>query len=175
LIALAAIPGFVNLWGVSIGVVLPPDLPMHGGEDAVLTRTVGRLAFMDGRRDAGAGVAAAGYQMRLLIVQSDVLPVGGGFAPTPFDFTSSVGMGNDDILFMRDVIVPNVGIGAAGAGYEAATGGLEVWTEFDVTAKRKIQEDRGVILWLQTVLPAGTTAADFRMLGGLRSLLMDPK
>jgi len=171
LIALAAIPGSPNVWGASIGLVVPGDLPLHGGEDCVLTRVVGRLGFTDGRKDAGAGFAAFGFQMHVALVQSDFLP---GGTVTPWDFTSSVGLGNDDIMFSSDVIVPNAGIGAAGAGYELMVGSYERWLQMDVGVKRKIQEDRCIILWFQTVLPAGTSAADFRILGTLRSLLMRP-
>lgn len=160
-----------NVWGASIGVVIPSDLPLHGGEDAVLTRIVGRLGFMDGRKDAGAGAAAFGFQMRVTIAQSDFLPAG---IVTPFEFIASAGMGSDDILFESDVIVPNQAIGAAGAGYDLLAGGYERWLEIDTSAKRKVQEDRAIIIWFQTVLPAGTNAADFRLLGGLRSLLMRP-
>jgi len=172
---MTAVPGFVNLWGVSIGLVLPPDLPMHGGEDAVLTRVVGRLGFMEGRKNAGAGLAAFGFQMRVAIVQSDMVPLAaGGFAPSGFDFTSSVGMGNDDVIWEHDVIVPIVAIGGAGAGYDLIPGGYTRWLEIDTGAKRKVQEDRGVIVWMQTIMPAGTTGVDFRMLGGLRTLVMNP-
>lgn len=172
LIPLAAIPGFAGLWGVSIGIVLPADLPPHGGEDAVLTRVVGRLGFMEGRKNAGAGVAAYGFQMRVAIVQTEVIPLGGGFAPSPYDYTSSVGMGNDNIIWEHDTIVPLQAIGATGNGYDLLAGGYERWLEVDTSAKRKVTEDRAIILWMQTVLPGGTTAADFRMIGGLRTLLM---
>jgi len=174
LIGLVANAVVANVWGVSIGLVIPADLPLHGGEDAVVTRIVGRLGFMEGRRDSGAGPAAAGFQMRVVVAQTDFVPVGAGFAATAFDFTSSVGMGNDDILWMHDVVVPSTAIGAAGAGYDAIGSGYENWLEVDVSAKRKVQVDRGIILWLETVLPAGTTGADFRMIGGLRTLLMNP-
>lgn len=174
LIPLALLPGTVNTWGVSIGVVFPTDLPAHGGEDAVLTRVVGRLGFIEGRKNAGAGLAAFGFQARVVIAATDFVPAAVGFGPSPFNFTTSVGLGNDDIMFAHDVIVPQVAIGAAGAGYDLLAGGYERWLEVDVGAKRKCQEDRGVVLWVQTVLPAGTIGADFRLLGGLRSLLMRP-
>lgn len=174
LIAMSAVPGFTNLWGVSIGVVLGPDLPIHGGEDAVLTRVVGRLGFLEGRKNAGAGLAAYGFQMRLLIVQSDMIPQGTGFAPSGFDFTSSLGEGNDDILFMRDTAVSATAIGGAGTGFDLTPGRFTGWVEFDVGAQRKVQEDRGIILWMQTIMPAGPTGVDFRMLGGLRTLIKRP-
>jgi len=173
LVALAPVDvvNLPNVWGASIALVLPADLPLHGGEDCVLTRTVGRLGFMEGRRDAGAGVAAFGYQLRVTIAQTDFTPAA---TITPWGFTSSVGMGNDDILWEADVVVPNMGIGAAGAGYDTAAGGMERWLEIDSTAKRKVQEDRVVVVWFQTVMAPGTVSADFRLLGGLRALLKRP-
>jgi len=170
-IGLAAIAGAPNVWAASIGLVIPADLPLHGGEDAVLARVVGRLGFMAGRKNAGAGLAAFGFQMHVALVQSDFLP---GGTVSPWDFTSSVGLGNDDIMFSSDVVVPSVAIGGAGTGYELAVGGMERWLEMDVGVKRKVQEDRCIILWFQTVMPGGTTGADFTLLGSLRSLLMRP-
>ncbi len=172
LIALLATGLPAGVWGASIGIVIPSDLPPHGGEDAVLTRIRGRLAFVEGRRNAGAGFAATGFQLRLAVVQTDYLP---GGAISPWDFTSSVGLGNDNILWSTDVVCSPTAIGAAGAGYENMVGNLEQWIDVDVRAKRKLQEDRMVVLWIQTVLPGGTTAADFRLLGGLRTLLMRPR
>jgi hypothetical protein len=126
---------------------------------------------MEGRKYAGAGLAAIGYQMRVVICQTDFQPAG---TITPWDFTSSAGLGNDDILFFHDVIVPNVAIGGAGAGYDTQGGSMETWLEVDCSAKRRVQDDRLIVLWLQTVMPGGTTGADFRLLGGLRSLIMRP-
>jgi len=172
LITLAALATTPNVWGASIGVVIPADLPIHGGEDAVVTRVVGRLGFFEGRKNAGAGLAAFGYQMRVTLAVTDFVVATGGV--TPYSFVESAGMGNDDILFESDVIVPNNAIGGAGAGYDVAAGGMERWLDIDAGAKRKMQEDRILLLWFQTVMPAGTTEADFRLLGGLRSLLMRP-
>jgi len=160
-----------NVWGASIGLVIASDLPKHGGEDAVVTRIRGRIFACEGRRNAGAGLAAFGFQMRVVIAQTDFLPSG---TVTPWVFTSSVGLGNDDILWFGDLVVSPTAIGAAGAGYENMVGNAEHWLDIDVMAKRKVQEDRLLVLWFQTCLPAGTTGADFRWLGGLRTLLMNP-
>jgi len=161
-----------NLWGAAIGLVIPTDLPDHGGEDAVLTRVRGRLGFMGGRRDAGAGFANYGFQMRVLVTQSDWLPSGG---VTPFDFCSAAGLGNDDILFSHETVVPDEPITATGHGYSLMLNRLSPWLELDVKAKRKLQKDRMIVLWFQTALAAGTTAVDFQLLGGLRTLLMRPR
>lgn len=171
LLALSNLTGLV--WGANIGVVIPTDLPMHGGEDAVLTRIRGRIGFTDGRKNAGAGVAAFGFQMRVLLVKSDFIPALG--TVSPFNYVTSAGLGADNILWFADVIVPNGSSGAAGAGYDnIINGSLERWLEIDVQAKRRVDGDSAILLWFQTVFPAGTTGADFRLIGGLRTLLMSP-
>jgi len=65
LVQLSAIPGATNAFGATIGLVIASDLPLHGGEDCVVTRVVGRLGFMEGRKNAGAALAAFGFQMRV--------------------------------------------------------------------------------------------------------------
>jgi len=170
LVALAQFPA-TNVWGASIGLVIASDLPKHGGEDAVVTRIRGRLGFLEGRRDSGAGNAAFGFQLRVVVAQTDFLPAG---VVTPWVFTTSVGLGNDDILWFADTVVSPSPVGAAGAGYELVVGNHIQWLDIDVQAKRKVQEDRLLVLWFQTVHAPGTTGADFRMIGGLRTLLMNP-
>lgn len=160
-----------NVFGATIGVVIASDLPKHGGEDAVLTRIVGRLGFMEGRRDAGAGPAAAGFPIRVVFAQVASNAVG----IFTDDFTTSSGLANDKILLCRDTVVPGTAIGGAGAGFELNVGQLTGWLDIDIKVKRKVTEDMQIILWFQTVLPAGTVGADFRLLGSLRTLLMRPR
>jgi len=160
-----------NLWGSAIVLVANSDLPARGGEGAVLTRVVGRLGFTDGRRDAGAGNAAAGFQMRVAITLGN--EIAGTATILGDELVTSAGMGLENILFSRDVIVSPTGIGAAGAGFDTMFTAGPFWQcDVDVRAKRRITEDTPVILWFQTTLPAGTVGADFRLLGGLRTLLM---
>lgn len=161
-------------WGATIGLVVNSDLPAHGGEDVVLTRIRGRLGFMGGRRDAGAGFANTGFQCRVAVVQ--VSGIAGTATILGDDLLSSAGLGKDNILWMADVVVPGIPVGATGGGYDLAVGGLEgVWLDVDVRARRKVYEDMPVILWFQTCFAAGTAAADFQLLGGLRTLLMRPR
>lgn len=170
LVALAALSAAVpNTWGVALAVTDDTDLSMHGGEDAVLTRIRGRLFFSDGRVNSGAGLAASAFQLRVAVTQTDITPA---LAVTPFDFTTSAGLGNDNILWMDSVLVPSVVTTGAGTNIDTVD-----WEHFqldiDVRAKRKLQSDRQVVLWFQSVFNGGTvTAVDFRLRGGLRSLLM---
>lgn len=167
--------GFVspNVWGSVITPVANTDLPSHGGEDCVLTRMVGRLGFMEGRKNAGAGFAAYGFQLRVAVVQGS--EIAGTATVLADELVTSAGMGKENILYMRDVIVPSLPIGAAGTNYDIASGGMERWLDIDIRAKRRVSEDSPILLWFETCLPAGTTAADFRLLGGLRTLLMRPR
>jgi len=172
LIALAAIPGSPNVWGASIGLVIPGDLPLHGGEDCVLARVVGRLGFMDGRKDAGAGPAAFGFQMHVALVQSDFLP---GGTVTPWDFTSSVGLGNDDIMFFQDIIVPGTSVLVTPGATPPVSDQPSFEMSLDITTKRKIDSNRQLVLWFQSAFDAAvTTQVDFRLYGGLRMLMMRP-
>lgn len=159
----------VNTFGAAIALTDDVDLSMHGGEDAVLTRVRGTLMFSDGRLDSGAGPAAAGFQLRVVVTQTDITP---GLAVTPFDYTTSAGLGNDNILWMGDVLVDSGVTTGVGTGIAAID-----WTrkclDIDVKAKRKLQSDRHVVVWFQTVQRQSTTVGlDLRLRGGLRSLLM---
>lgn len=171
-VPLTLLPGAANTWVNATAITVSNDLFLHGGEDAVLVRTIGQLAGMGGLRDTGAGNAAFGFQCRLVIAQQDLLPTG---ATTPFNFCSVQGLGNDDILSVYDFVVSNTPIGVAGAGYDVVAGGLERWTHLNIKAKRKLQQDRQVFVWFQAVLPAGTMSASFQLLGHLRMLLMRPR
>lgn len=164
------------LWSATIGVVIPSDLPLHGGEDAVLTRVVGSLGFMQGRRDAGAGFGAAGFQIRAVVHLSDtVVNTGGANTVSPFDFLTSAGLGADEILWFRDYVVNSTPIGAAGTGLDTAWVSAQLADPIDIKAKRKVQANSCVFLTMQTTAPAGTVGIDFQMFGGLRSLLMRPR
>lgn len=160
-----------NLWGSAITLVANTDLPARGGEGAVLTRIRGVLGFTDGRKNAGAGLAAFGFQMRVAITLGS--EIAGTATILGDELITSAGMGTENILFSRDVIVTQTGVGAAGAGYDTMFTSGPFWQcEIDVKAKRRISEDTPVILWFQTCFPGGTTGADFRLHGGLRTLLM---
>jgi len=164
---------FPNVLGAAIGLSTDTDLSLHGGEDAVMTRIVGHLGFTTGRTGTGGGIAAATYLMRCLIAQTDTST--GGASIMPFEYLTSNGLGNDDIMWFRDIIVPGTSVlEATGAG---APGGTQTDYELDVdvTVKRKLDSNRHVVLWFQTCFNAGAiTQCDFRLYGGLRMLMMRP-
>jgi len=66
-------------------------------------------------------------------------------------------------------------IGATGGGYDTVFASGPFWTDFDIKARRKVQADMTIIMWYQTTFPGGTTGADFRLLGGIRTLVMRPR
>jgi len=163
---------YPNVFGAAIGLTTNTDLSLHGGEDAVMTRIVGRLGFTTGRVNAGAGVAATTYLLRCVVAQTDNTDTG---SVMPFEYLSSNGMGNDDIMWFRDIIVPGTSVleqtGATPPGGTQTDYELDV----DIGVKRKIESNRQLVLWFQTVFDAGTfVAADFRLYGGLRMLMMRP-
>jgi len=162
-----------NLWGSAIVLVANSDLPARGGEGAVLTRVVGRLGFTDGRRDAGAGNAAAGFQMRVAVVQGS--QIAGTNTILADELVTGVGMGKENILFETDVVVPATARGATGGGFDTAFASGPFWTDFNVRAKRRVTEDAPILLWFQTVFPAADVTIDFRLFGGLRILMQKPR
>jgi len=163
---------YPNVWGAAIGLTSDTDLSMHGGEDAVMTRIVGRLGFTTGRVDAGAGVAATTFLLRCVCAQTDTTNTGNVM---PFEYLSSNGMGNDDIMWFRDIIVPGTSVlEQTGA---TAPGGTQTDYELDVDigVKRKLESNRQLVLWFQSAFNAATvTQVDFRLYGGLRMLMMRP-
>jgi len=163
---------YANVFGAAIGLTSDTDLSLHGGEDAVMTRIVGRLGFTTGRVNAGAGVAATTFLVRCVVAQTDTTNTG---SVMPFEYLSSNGLGNDDIMWFRDIIVPGTSV-LEGTG-ATAPGGTQTDYELDVDigVKRKIESNRQLVLWFQSCFDAAvTTQVDFRLYGGLRMLMMRP-
>lgn len=176
LLTFAAVPNTTTTWAVAVQLTTDADLTLHGGEDAVIERIRGRVVFVEGRKNAGAGLAAYGFQVRLVVAQCEILPAGGAGSP-PFNqsFVTSADMGNDAILWNSDTVVSPTAIGGAGAGYENMVGNLTQWLDVDIRAKRKLQSNSQIVMFMQSCFPAGTTGADMRFLGGLRMLLKRPR
>jgi len=163
---------YPNVYGAAIGLTTNTDLQLHGGEDAVMTRIVGRLGFTTGRADVGAGVVATTFLLRCVIAQTDNTDTG---SVMPFEYLTSNGLGNDDIMWFRDTIVPGTSVlESTGA---IAPGGTQTDYELDIDVgvKRKIESNRQLVLWFQTTFNNVVfNQADFRLYGGLRMLMMRP-
>lgn len=159
-----------NTFGAVIALTTDSDLSQHGGEDAVLTRIRGRLMFTDGGIDVGAGFAANAFQLRVAVMQADVVENG---STMPVDITSSWGLGRDDILWSQDVTVSSVATTGVGTALDSIFfSGSHAFLDIDVRARRKVQSDRHVMLWFQTVAPAGATGIQFYLRGTARLLMM---
>lgn len=171
LIGLTLVAPATNTFGAAISVTTDPDLTLHGGEDAVLTRIRGRLYFSDGRVDAGAGPAANGFQLQVAFVKTDTLVTG---AITPMDLTQSFGLGEDQILWLQSVLCSSGVTTGTGTGLDAIDWEGK-YIDIDVRAKRKIQVGGHVVMWLQVCLPGGTVSADLRLRGALRILMQRPR
>jgi len=172
LVAITALAAGAATFGTAIAVTTDADLTLHGGEDAVLTRVRGRFFFTDGRVNAGAGLAANGFQLQVAFLLTDVLP-GGGI--TPLDLTTSAGLGSDALLWTSTVLVSSVATAGVGTGIDTIASWEPFILDVDVKAKRKVQVNSHVVMWMQVVLPFGTTAADFRLRGAARLLMMRPR
>lgn len=157
-------------FGAAVQLTSDTDLSLHGGEDAVFQRGRGRLLLFNGQRNDGGGLAATPFFCRIIVAQTDTTPVGNVM---PFRFTSGALLGNDDILWYRDVYCTN------------ATGFVDTvnptitledhWFDVDIKARRKLQSDRQIVMWFQAVVPAATTALQCRVVGGIRLLLKRPR
>lgn len=175
LVSLGVVSALVpDTWGAAIGMTTDTDLSLHGGEDAVIERIRGRLYFSDGAINSGAGLAASAFQLRVVLTKQNITPAGNVM---PTDFTTADGMGDDTILWMKDVLVPSVVTSGAGTNIDTVN-----WEAFmldvDVKAKRRLQSGNQLILWFQTVSESGggaTTAIQFVMRGGLRMLMKRPR
>lgn len=157
-----------TIWGAAVQLTVPADLSLHGGEDAVITRVVGWLMLCNGLRDLSAGPAAQAFIVRTIIAQTDIYPAG----VSPIDFTSSAGLGEDCILYSHDTFVSSIPIGTVGLDAMSSPG---PWFDVNVKAKRKLQTDRQLVLWFQTLDVAGLTSLTCQLVGSLRMLLMRPR
>lgn len=161
------IPGTAHTWSAVSELVGAADLTFHGGEDAVLSRIRGTLIFGTARVNSGAGFAAKSFPLQLVCAQHAKQ----GGAAFNEEFLTTSGLGRDDILWT----------GATWATSDTHAGAStwdfdQPWRiEVDVKAKRRVQVDHTIAFYFQTVLPGGTTAADFEVSGFLRTLLMRPR
>lgn len=136
------------------------DLQFSGGEGAVVCRLVGNLAFAD---DTGAAVP---HFLRYAFFLRDV--GAGGLVNIP-DLFGTQSVGNEDCLWMGQCIMPAASVAftavdvAAGKGFE----------KFDVKSKRRIAQDKHIVLFLQTAF--ATPTPSIVVAGYVRCLVMRPK
>lgn len=161
----------------AISVVIPGDLQLHGGEDAVFTRLRGRLLFWNARQGVPSTPApvVGGFPIRVVVAQTDVLD-GTGASVAPENYLDSTGLGRDNILWFADTLVSGSSVLGTGTTATAETSTInDFWLEFDVKVKRKLQVDFNITLWFQTQIAGLGANLDFRLVGGLRTLLTRPR
>jgi len=171
----AALAGAANTYAVAIQLTTDADLQLHGGEDAVIERIRGRL-LPYGALATPAGPVPTPTLCRCLIVQQDVT-VAAGIAPV--DYSSGAGLGRDNILWSRDILISGTTVLGNGTGLATETSTIQdSWFDVDVVAKRKIQAGYHIFLDFQTVdfsAAAGNEPVSFQLAGGLRLLMKRPR
>jgi len=162
-----------NTLGVAVQLTVDADLSMHGGEDAVIQRIRGRLLLAGGLAGAAGGVPTS-FPVRVLIVKADVTPAGGAM---PSDFTTSAGLGRDNILWTKDVLCTGTTVFGNGTGAATETSSTNgYWFDVDCRAQRKLQQGQHLVLWFQVVnTAAGVGPVSMNVVGSLRMLLKRPR
>lgn len=177
LISMAPLTTGSTTQAAAISVTLTEDLQSHGGEDAVLERIRGRFLLWNARQNVPTSPAAVvgGFVMRVVLAATDVIdPSTSTVAPDLY--LDSAGLGRDNILWYRDVLVSGSNLTGTGGTGAAETSTInDFWFDIDVRAKRKLQNDKQIVIWFQTQVAALTPNLDFRMLGGMRTLLKRPR
>jgi len=162
--ALALVPGSANTYGFGFALVNQTDLSLHGGEDAVIVRILGRLSFF---RCLTAGAAGVTGNFGVTISMEDT--TAGQQAVR--EWIDSDAYGRDDVMFHDNGWVDG-NDWLAGANFSSAVN-MRSTIEFDIKAKRKIQQDRQPFLNWQLVTPLVPTTVS--VAGHLRMLLMRPR
>jgi len=164
-----------NAVGSAILLTDDNDLNSHGGEDAVWLGAVGSLWHYGGRANPTTPAASA-FWLRVILAQTDVNPAGSVF---PADYTTAAGLGRDDVLGCWHVLCSGTTVIANGTAAAAETGTLPLSARLDirVKARRKLQQDRQLVLWWQTMTNGGgaATPVDFLLTGHLRMLMRRPR
>jgi len=161
----------------AIRLVNEEDIRDHGGEDCVLERIRGRLLFFNLRQNVSATPApvVGGTFCRVVVVQQDIdTEAASGLLGV--DYTLPESLGRDNILWTKDVLIAGTNVTGVGTtGVSETTTINDFWFDIDVVAKRKVQRDREIVIWVQTNIAALTPNLDFRFAGFLRLLLKRPK
>lgn len=157
--------GFVT----SFGLVTAAQLSTVGGEDAVLVRTLGSFSFGNGK-DGGAG-AAINHFMRIALVLRDTDTSGAVTEASAIDLWNAEGLGSEDILFVKQIVVPSATPIANAIGPRPDTPN---WFDFDIRVKRKVTATRRPFWQVQTETAFGFSMKQFDVTGFSRLLFMRP-
>lgn len=144
------------------------DINEHGGEDTVLERVRGRLVFHIGQTDVGA---ALDFHCLFSIVQLDASATG---AVNNLDFTSSEGLGFDQILWQQYFYVSRLNLLTSAVTASSLVGQLGV-VDVDCKAKRKLTRNRLIYIDISTTNEGAVVVGSCRSAGALRVLLKRPR
>jgi len=169
-LTLTSLSTSTNTYAAALILVNDADLSMHGGEDAVMTRIRGQLWFYGQTYDTGG---PAGTWARLVIALSEVDSSGNVF---PAAYSDGPGLGRDEIMWERDILVTPATILCNGSGTGAETTSLySARIDVDVKAKRRLDSAKVPVLWYQTVKSGAAVPTAVTYAGGLRMLLRRPR
>lgn len=162
----AILSGGSNTYAASFALLGDSDLQLHGGEDAVVVRIRGRLRLYGARI---ATDTASPLFARIVIAQMQVNEAGSVDA---IDYTTQTGLGRDDIMWCKDILIGATTLNASTTPMDCDPG---LWHDIDVRAKRKLASGWVPSLWIQTCKAGANVPQDFQLAGGLRTLLMRPR
>lgn len=170
-LALTASPAAANSYGAAIILTTSEDLKLHGGEDCTVQRIRGRLWFYGMTYDANP---PAGTWARVVIAQQDVDPAGNILF---LDYTTSVGLGDDNILHTEDLYVSSATAPQDGGTDAPNRSTLPLTTRIDIDckARRRLTEEKQLVFWFQTVKSGTAIPTQVTYAGGLRMLLKRPR
>lgn len=163
--------GASNTYGGAIGLTNEEDLKAHGGEDCVLYRMVYDLWFYGFTyNEVGPSITHA----RLLFVQEDTNLAGELLA---VDYTTSEGIGRDNILHERELHIgsTNLDTSSGAGGWDPAIFSFATRVQGEVKSRRKLQADRQLFLWVQTVRSGALIPTAVTYSGSVRMLLARPR
>lgn len=148
-----------------LALVTALDLPLHGGEDAVVTRIVGDIHLIGGR--GGIPIAPVGGFLHVSILQKEVdSQLATTVEQNMFHFLNQ---GKDNVLFDCTLWCPALPVGVPL---------IQPWPisiHIDTGVRRKVQEDNEIFLCFSSAGPIGDSLIDeVTWAGGLRVLLKDP-
>lgn len=169
-LTLTSLSTSANTYAAALILVNDADLSMHGGEDAVMTRIRGSLWFYAQTYDSAG---PSGTWARLVIALSEVDSSGNVF---PAAYSDGPGLGRDEIMWERDILVTPATVLCNGSGTGAETTSLySARVDVDVKAKRRLDSAKVPVLWYQTVKSGAAVPQQVTYAGGLRMLLRRPR
>lgn len=157
-----------NVYTAAFTLTADSDLQLHGGEDAVVVRMSYELYFFN---STVVTATAHALPARILWVQGQQTATG---AILPIDYTSSAGLGRDDILHTRDTVLHRAG-SVDDSGTNIGGPVQDNWLRGDIKVRRKLQSGNHIFMLVQTCKDGASIPSGFSVCGNVRTLLMRPR